>query len=112
MGVTEEKGLDRRSYDGLAMEQKIDIILSKQDFILSSFPYGVDHHKQLHITMEENRKENEALLRDLKHTIFKHGVMTLLLILTSLLTLGVATTFSSHMHDLIIQTVTSIGGNK
>ena len=103
MGIPEEKGLDRRFYDGLASEEKIDILLSKQEFILTSFPHGIEHHKQYHIDMEERRKELENLIRDIKRTIFKHGVMTLLLLFLSLTMLGLVTKFNSHIQELMVR---------
>ena len=73
--------MDRRKYDSLTAEDKMDHILvqqerilAKHEEILKAFPYGVDHHKQEHIIREQARKDSEDFIKDLKRTLATKSV--------------------------------------
>lgn len=89
---------DRRKYDGLSEEGKMDLIigqqemiLSKQEEILKAFPFGIDHHKQEHIIRETSRKDSEEFIKDLKRTLAKNAITAFLLFLLSLILVGIST---------------------
>ena len=89
---------DRRKYDGLSEEGKMDLIigqqemiLSKQEEILKAFPFGIDHHKQEHILRETSRKDSEEFIKDLKRTLAKNAITAFLLFLLSLILVGIST---------------------
>lgn len=90
--------MDRRKYDSLTAEDKMnhilvqqERILAKHEEILKAFPYGVDHHKQEHIIREQARKDSEDFIKDLKRTLAKNAILAFLAFLLSLVLLGIFT---------------------
>lgn len=89
---------DRRKYDGLTEEEKIDhiisqqeVLLAQQEALLKAFPYGIEHHKQEHIIRETSRKDSEEFIKDLKKTLAKNAITAFLFFILSLILVGLST---------------------
>lgn len=87
---------DRRSYDSLTLEQKIDKILDTTSLIMDAFPEGPEKHRAEHEAWLEARKEEAAFWRDLKLGLTKHGIIGFIVIVLGLIILGIQT----RLHDL------------
>lgn len=88
---------DRRSYDGLTQEAKLDMIISKVETILEGFPYGVEHHKQDHIDRQADKDASKELIKSLKSSFIKSAINGILIVVGALLLTGIVTRFKEFL---------------
>jgi hypothetical protein len=87
--------IDRRSYDNLTLEQKVDRILELLVVIMDAFPEGPDSHRTEHIALLKAKKEEAEFWRDLRLGLTKHGIIGFIVIIIGLILLGIQT----RLHD-------------
>lgn len=85
-----DKFLNRRRYDGLTVEEKLDIIIQTLDDISDAFPDGPEKHREAHESWIASKKAEEKFWSELKLDIAKKGVWGLLTILTGLVLIGLS----------------------
>jgi hypothetical protein len=91
---------DRRKYDGLTEEQKLDKVLEKLDQLESAFPFGIEHHKNTHEQMQQTEKAERDFIRDLKLTLAKNSIIAFIFFILSAALLGFAAKWSSFVKGL------------
>lgn len=75
-------------YDKLSLDEKVNILLEQME---EAFPLGIDQHKQYHQKKAEQEKAEQAFFQDLKNTLIKTGILSLLGLIFSLIILGAYT---------------------
>lgn len=86
---------DRRSYDHLTIEQKIDKVLESTHALMNAFPEGPERHREEHIAFLAAKKEEAEFWRDLKLGLTKHGIIGFIVIVLGLIAVGLQT----KIHD-------------
>jgi len=92
--------LERRKYDNLTIEEKLDLVIDKLERLEEAFPYGLEHHKAMHENLEEARKEEQLFIRDLKFTLIKNGILGVILFILPITLLGLAYKWSGFVKGL------------
>lgn len=81
---------DRRKYDGMTTDQKLDIALELLGEIMEAFPEGPIKHREVHETWILAKRAEVEFWRELKLDIAKKGVWGLLVLITGLLITGLS----------------------
>jgi len=81
---------DRRQYDGMTIEQKLDIALSLLHEINDAFPEGTAKHREVHEVWMQAKKSEAEFWQELKLDIAKKGVWGLLVIVIGLVLTGLS----------------------
>lgn len=81
---------DRRKYDGLSIDQKVDVALELLDAIADAFPEGPVKHRESHEAWLEAKRAETKFWVELKLDIAKKGVWSLLVLVLGLLAVGLA----------------------
>lgn len=76
------------NYDKMTLEEKIEAIITQID---EAFPYGIEQHAIFHTKVDEEKKAEEAFVKDLKTTLAKSSIVGLLGVLLTLLITGIYT---------------------
>lgn len=79
---------DRRKYDHLSLDEKIDLALEILASITQAFPDGPLKHREAHEAWIEAKKEEAQFWKALKLEIAKKGVWVLLTVLVGLVWAG------------------------
>ena len=82
---------DRRKYDGLTLEQKVDVSLELLAEIADAFPDGPAKHRQAHEAWIEAKNAEVKFWQELKLDIAKKGTWGLLIVTLGLLLTGLIT---------------------
>jgi len=89
---------ERRSYDSLDIEHKVDAILDMLLSIKDAFPEGPDKHRADHSAWIEAKKNEAEFWKELKMDITKNGVRGLIIVILGLIVLGIQTKLSGFFH--------------
>lgn len=81
---------DKRRYEGLSIEEKLDTALELLDQILYAFPDGTVSHRQSHQAWIEAKQAEVKFWQELKLDIAKKGTWGLLIIVFGLLFAGLS----------------------
>lgn len=81
---------DRRKYDGLTLEQKVDQALEILDTISDAFPDGPANHRQAHESWIAAKNAEVRFWQELKLDIAKKGTWGMLIIILGLFLVGLA----------------------
>ncbi len=81
---------DRRRYDGLSVEEKLDVALELLDQILYAFPEGPVPHRQAHQAWIEAKQAEVKFWQELKLDVAKKGAWGLLILVLGLLAAGLS----------------------
>lgn len=81
---------DRRKYDNLSTEEKLDTILTTLDDILNAFPDGPEKHREAHESWMAAKRAETEFWGELKLDIAKKGILGLLTILIGLILIGLS----------------------
>jgi len=82
---------DRRKYDGLTLEQKVDVSLELLYEISDAFPDGPARHRQAHESWIAAKNAEVKFWQELKLDVAKKGTWGLLIITLGLLMTGLIT---------------------
>lgn len=82
---------DRRKYDGLTVEEKLDVALELLDDLSSAFPDGPSSHRAVHEAWLKAKNAEAEFWLELKLDIAKKGVWGIITIMVGLLVIGFAT---------------------
>lgn len=92
--------LERRKYDNLSVEEKLDLVIDKLERLEEAFPFGLEHHKAMHENLEEAKREEQAFIRDIKLTLVKNGIIGVILFILSATLIGIASKWSGFVKGL------------
>lgn len=81
---------DRRRYDGLTLEQKVDEALSILESLTDAFPDGPVKHREVHEAMIAASNAEAIFWTELKLDVAKKGTWGILVIILGLLLAGIA----------------------
>lgn len=81
-------GFDKRKYDGLSLEEKVDEALSILETIAYAFPDGPVAHRSAHEAMIKAAAAQEKFWSELRLDVAKKGLWGLLVILVGLILAG------------------------
>jgi hypothetical protein len=81
---------DKRRYDGLSVEEKLDTALELLDQILYAFPDGTVAHRQSHQAWIQAKEAEIHFWQELKLDIAKKGLWGLSIIILGLLIAGIS----------------------
>lgn len=81
---------NRRKYDGLSVEQKVDEALSLLEAIMEAFPEGPAKHREVHEVWMQAKREEVAFWREMKLDIAKKGAWGLLIMILGLIAVGLS----------------------
>lgn len=81
---------NRRKYDGLSMEEKVDEALLLLEEVLEAFPDGPLKHRQAHEAWIAARRSEAEFWKELKLDIAKKGAWGLIIVIVGLLLVGVS----------------------
>jgi hypothetical protein len=79
---------DRRKYDGLTIEQKLDTALELLDNISDAFPDGPAKHREAHETWIQAKNAETKFWQELKLDLAKKGVWGILILIIGLCMVG------------------------
>jgi len=79
---------DKRRYDGMTIEQKLDLALELLDEILYAFPDGIPEHRQAHVAWLKAKEAEVQFWQELKLDIAKKGVWGMLVVVCGLILVG------------------------
>lgn len=79
---------DKRKYDGLSLEEKVDEALSILETIAYAFPDGPAAHRSAHEAMIKASAAQEKFWQELRLDVAKKGTWGLLIILVGLVLAG------------------------
>ena len=82
---------DRRKYEGLTVEEKLDVALELLDDLSSAFPDGPSNHRAAHEAWIKAKHAEAEFWTELKLDIAKKGAWGIITLITGLLILGIAT---------------------
>ena len=82
---------DRRKYDGLTVEEKLDVALEILDDLLNAFPDGTANHRAAHEAWINAKRAEAEFWMELKLDIAKKGVWGILAIIFGLIAVGIST---------------------
>lgn len=89
---------ERRTYDTLSMDDKVDAILDMLLSIKDAFPEGPDKHRADHSAWIEAKKSEAEFWKELKMDITKNGIRGLIIVVLGLIVLGIQTKLSNFFH--------------
>ena len=75
-------------YAKMTLEERVNTIIS---YIDEAFPYGIENHRDFHVKVDEEKKAEEAFIKDIKTTLAKSSIVGLLGFLLTLLITGIYT---------------------
>lgn len=81
---------DRRKYDHLSLEEKVDEALAILDSLSDAFPDGPTKHREAHESWILAKKAETEFWQELKLDVAKKGVWSLLVVLLGLLAVGLS----------------------
>lgn len=81
---------DKRKYDGLTLEEKVDEALAILATITHAFPDGPEAHRSAHEAMIKASAAQERFWAELRLDIAKKGLWGLLVIVCGLVLVGAA----------------------
>jgi hypothetical protein len=81
---------DRRKYDHLTLEEKVDEALAILDNLANAFPDGPLKHREAHESWIEAKHAETKFWQELKLDIAKKGIVGMLVIILGLLAVGVS----------------------
>lgn len=81
---------DKRKYDGLSLEEKVDEALSILETITHAFPDGPEAHRAAHVAMIKAAAAQEKFWEELKFDLARKGILAILAILAGLVVVGLA----------------------
>ena len=84
-------GYDKRKYDGLSLDEKVDEALSILETIAYAFPDGPEAHRTAHQAMIKASAAQERFWDELKLDIAKKGLWGVLIIVVGLVMVGAVT---------------------
>lgn len=84
-------GFDKRKYDGLTLEEKVDEALSILETIAYAFPDGPAAHRSAHEAMIKASAAQERFWNELKLDVAKKGTWGILIIVLGLILAGAVT---------------------
>lgn len=79
---------DKRKYDGMSMEQKLDLALELLDQILYAFPDGIPEHRAAHVAWLKAKDAEIQFWQELKLDIAKKGTWGILVVIVGLIFVG------------------------
>lgn len=82
---------DRRKYDHLTLEEKVDEALMILESLSNAFPDGPIKHREAHESWIQAKHAEAKFWQELKLDVAKKGVWGLLVIVLGLIAAGVAT---------------------
>ena len=82
---------DRRKYDGLTVEEKLDVALEILDELLNAFPDGPINHRTAHEALIKAKRAEAEFWMELKLDIAKKGVWGIITLIIGLIAIGIAT---------------------
>ncbi len=85
---------DKRKYDGLTLEEKVDEALSILETITHAFPDGPEAHRTAHEAMIKAAAAEERFWDELKLDIAKKGLWGILVIIVGLVLVGASAKLS------------------
>jgi hypothetical protein len=80
---------DRRRYDGLTLEEKVDEALSILESLTDAFPDGPIKHRESHEAMIAASRAQEVFWAELKLDVAKKGTWGVLVIILGLILAGI-----------------------
>ena len=80
---------DRRRYDGLTLEEKVDEALSILESLTDAFPDGPIKHRESHEAMIAASQAQEVFWAELKLDVAKKGTWGVLVIILGLILAGI-----------------------
>lgn len=86
---------DRRKYDGMTIEQKLDTALEILDAIADAFPDGPLKHRQAHEAWIAAKSAETKFWQDLKLDLAKKGTWAVFVVLVGLLMVGFSAKFGA-----------------
>ena len=81
---------DKRKYDGMNQDEKLDVALELLDQILYAFPDGTVSHRLSHQAWIEAKNAEVQFWKELKLEIAKKGIWGLFVIILGLLLAGLS----------------------
>lgn len=81
---------DKRRYDGMSVEEKLDVALELLDQLLYAFPDGTISHRQAHQAWIEAKQAEVKFWQELKLDVAKKGMWALLALILGLLVTGIS----------------------
>lgn len=81
---------DRRKYDGLTVEEKLDVALELLDTLACAFPDGPANHRSAHEAWMKAKQTEAEFWSELKLDIAKKGVFSIMIIVVGLLAIGLS----------------------
>lgn len=82
---------DKRKYDGLSIDEKVDQALELLEGISLAFPEGPDRHREVHEAWMKAKKAEEAFWLEIKLEAAKKGIWGSIIILLGLILAGLTT---------------------
>lgn len=86
---------DRRKYDGMTIEQKLDTALEILDNIAEAFPDGPLKHREAHEVWIAAKSAETKFWQELKLDVAKKGTWAVLVIILGLFMVGVSAKFGA-----------------
>lgn len=81
-------GFDKRKYDGLSLEEKVDEALSILETIVYAFPDGPVAHRSAHEAMIKAAAAQEKFWSELRLDVAKKGLWGIIVIIAGLILAG------------------------
>lgn len=100
---TDDQGERHETNDELSIERKLDLILDEFKKFEGAFARNedgsidFDGHRRYHEAMIKAAEEQAKFWHDLKIEIAKKGILTLLIVVTGLIVVGIQTKFGFGM---------------
>ena len=82
---------DRKKYDGLTVEEKLDVALEILVELLNAFPDGPINHRAAHEALIKAKNAEAEFWMELKLDIAKKGVWGTITLIIGLIAIGIAT---------------------
>lgn len=84
---------DRRKYDGLTLEEKVDEALNLLEAMAEAFPDGPQKHREAHEAWIAAKQAEAVFWQELKLDVAKKGLWGILVIVTGLIFAGISVKF-------------------
>lgn len=81
---------NRRKYDGLSVEQKVDEALSLLEAIMEAFPEGPAKHREVHEVWIRAKVAEAKFWQEMKLDIAKKGAWGMLIMIFGLVAVGLS----------------------
>jgi len=89
---------DKRKYDGLSTDEKLNMVLESIEQLLEAFPDGIAAHRQAHQAWIDAKNAEVKFWQELKLDIAKKGLWGLLTMLVGLVVVGVTVSSQRWFH--------------